>query len=196
MSYHLACSCGREIAVTADQAGTQVRCSCGRTVAVPLLSQLRLAAGKGAYEAGIVDTIHCMIADGRLPHGNCCAISGLPTDDVVTLSVQCERKHLKRTDGGHLAWVVLGILLLPLFALLRPATREHGVDEDREIGRDVIVPAPLRVHREQRGTLAKTRSQRTLRGWLQSVPIYAQLFDEYPEATVIVPPSADPSATS
>jgi hypothetical protein len=42
MQYHLACECGREVAVSEGAAGTTVSCACGRSVQVPSLSKLRL----------------------------------------------------------------------------------------------------------------------------------------------------------
>ena len=41
MSFEVPCECGRRLAVTAGDAGTEVRCGCGRAVVVPDLRTLR-----------------------------------------------------------------------------------------------------------------------------------------------------------
>jgi hypothetical protein len=85
MAYFVNCPCGERLAVKATIAGSTIQCACGRDVPVPRLSELRQAAGQGAFEAGIVDTIRRMIADGELPPWN---------------AVCCDGQHSERPCGG------------------------------------------------------------------------------------------------
>ena len=115
MNYHAVCECGHSLPVTADQAGSEVVCGCRRSVRVPRLSELRNAAGEGAYESGILDTIRRMAREGRLPVGNVCQLSGRPTSDVARVLVECERKWVRgprRTTSGLF---LLGMLTFPFW---------------------------------------------------------------------------------
>ena len=176
MEYHVACSCGASIPVTAAQAGAEVECPCGARVPVPRLSALRTQAGLGAYESGPIDTIRRMIAEGALPWGKVCAVSGRPTDDVIELHVQCERSYSPRGSSP------LVLYFWPLLALIDGARSER-----REIlGRDTVVCVPLRVAQDFHHRLARRTGQRTLRRLLRGVPVYARLLQEYPQARVTV----------
>jgi hypothetical protein len=62
---------------------------------VPRLSELRHAAGQGAFEAGTIDTIHRMISEGELPWGDRCALSEHLTNNSVELTVECEQKWVR-----------------------------------------------------------------------------------------------------
>jgi hypothetical protein len=98
MNYFAQCDCGRSLEVGMHQAGTETTCDCGLIVAVPPLSKLRESVGIGAYESGIINTIERMIDQGELPHGDTCAISGMPTEDTYSFYVQCESSY---TSGGE-----------------------------------------------------------------------------------------------
>src|SRR5262245_65246464 len=90
-AFSVNCECGATIEVSASQAGGTISCRCGRTISVPRLSKLRMAKGLAAHETSVRDTIARMIRDGELPWGQCCAVTGMPTDDVMWFDVQCER---------------------------------------------------------------------------------------------------------
>jgi hypothetical protein len=180
MTYAIECRCGRRIGVSASAAGAEVSCACGAVLAVPKLSVLRERSGQGAYESGPIDTIHRMLAEGTLPWGTACAVSGLPTDDVIHLTVECERLHAGSDN------LKIALLISPLlFFLARYRERDA-------VGRDTVVWTPLRVCREHHRSVAKAR-QRTLRRLLGSVPIYQRLLKEYPRPRIIVgkPPTGD-----
>jgi hypothetical protein len=176
MDFHLACACGREVVVTAAQAGTEVVCQCGKEVWIPSLSKLRELSGRGAYEAGTVDTINRMFNERELPWGNVCEISGEPTRDVLHICVQVERIYRPQdhTILALLGVLVSPILLLGLFQKQRP-----------EVGRETVVHTPLRVSRQYHASL-EGASQRRLLRLLRQVPIYAKLLDEYPRSRVCV----------
>jgi len=176
MSFTLDCTCGRPVTVNAGQAGTAVTCECGATIAVPSLGRLRELAGRERYEAGTIDTIHAMLRKGLLPAGDRCAVSGEYTQDVVELWVEAERFYVR--EESPLSNFVAGLIspiLIPIVERLRPARPD--------VGRQTIVPTPLRVAKAHRRRVL-TASQRALKRWLCSVPIYAELLREYPRATV------------
>jgi hypothetical protein len=175
MAFSLECSCcGRSLAVETTQAGTALLCECGVQVAVPSLGKLRELAGRSAYETGTIDVIHGMLRRGELPAGDRCAVSGGSTQDVIDLYVEAERIY-RASDTRAFAW--LGVLLSPIFLL-------GLLQEPRpNVGRETIVPTPLRV---AAAYLPKVRrsGQRALKRWLRTVPVYAKLLEEYPRARV------------
>jgi hypothetical protein len=176
MDYSLTCPCGRQLKVPATAAGTEIACECGARVRVPNLSQLRTLAGRGAYETGIVDVIHRMRAEGSLPWGELCAVSGKPTQDTMDLSVHCETVQLGK--DGLLSPMVLVFLFGPLLAMLLSQRSTHDPH-----GRETRIWTPLRVAKENQRTVVRA-SQKTLRRLLRTVPVYAALLDEYPRAKV------------
>jgi hypothetical protein len=174
MKSSVECSCGQILAVRVAQAGTTMLCGCGAQVKVPSLSKLRERGGQNAYEASTIDVIHGMLRRGELPIGDRCAVSGDPTADVVDLCVEAERTYRDR-DSRFYAWLgflVSPILLLGLFQKPRP-----------DVGRETIVPTPLRVAAAYHPRVRRS-GQKALKRWLRSVPIYATLLEEYPQATV------------
>jgi hypothetical protein len=165
--------------VKADDAGTAVRCECGESVPVPSLSKLRAAVGIGSYESGAIDAIRRMLAEGTLPWGETCAVSGRPTRDVLRIEVQCERLHLPQDPTK----VVL--LLATCFGPWATLILFRG-QRDQAHGRDTVVRIPLRVCREYHRGLERWWMKRKLRRLLRTVPVYARLLDEYPGATIAV----------
>jgi hypothetical protein len=140
------------------------------------LSKLRELSGKGAYEAGIIDTINRMLRAGELPAGDRCAVSGEPTSDLIDLYVEAERVSQVGSSLGQAALVA--VLCSPILALtmtLKPP---------RDVGRSTFVRVPLRVAARYHERVLKS-SQRALKRWLRSVPAYAQLLNEYPRAQVV-----------
>ena len=185
VAYSIACPCGNELEVTAAQAGAQIVCACGRPVRVPRLSQLRQMAGRAAYEAGIIDTVHRMIRERELPWGNTCAISGLPTTDTYELYVECDSTWVKTSGAGRYVFRVLIFFFWP-FRIIGLLLGDALLGEDRqEFGRDRGLYVPLRVRKEHHKRLRRTTSQAKLRKLLRGVPIYARLLDELPDARII-----------
>ncbi len=184
MTFSVSCDCGNRLEVSAAQAGTDVSCPCGGTVSVPSLSQLRESAGQGAYESGVIDTINRMIRDGELPHGDTCAVSGLPTSDTYRLYVQCESRWIRGPGKLRYLFTILAILFSP-FRIIGGLLGKSLLDEERrELGRDRGVYTPLLVRKEYHEQLRRTRSQSKLRRLLRTVPIYADLLDEFPGARI------------
>jgi hypothetical protein len=179
MQYHVGCRCGKQLAVKSEEAGTTARCECGESVPVPSLSKLRAAVGIGAYESGAIDAIRRMLAEGALPWGETCAVSGRPTADLILVKVQCERLyHVKDRTRS----MMLITLLFGFWAVL---FLRRG-DQDYPHGRDTAVEVPLRVHHEFHRGLSRWWTKRRLRRLIMTVPVYARLLDEYPRAAIAV----------
>ena len=171
MSITLTCQCGTLVPVELPQAGSEFVCECGQLIRVPSLSKLRELSGKGAYEAGIIDTIQRMIGSAELPSGETCALCSEPTNDVMDLYVHAEQVSQIGTSVG--AGALVAVLFSPLLALAMT------IKPQRDIGRDTFVPVPLRMCAKHERRVRKA-SQRTLKGWLRAVPVYARLLREYP----------------
>jgi hypothetical protein len=176
MAYLLKCSCGKEVPVQSSQAGLEIACECGQAIKVPSLSKLRELSGKGAYEAGIIDTINRLIGCGELPAGNRCAVSGEPTEDAIELFVEAERISQVGTSVGQA--VLVALLCSPLLAAAM------AIKDPRDVGREIVVATPLRVSGIHHRRVRKA-SQRALKRWLRTIPVYAQLLKEYPRSRVV-----------
>jgi hypothetical protein len=132
-------------------------------------------AGRAAYETGTVDVIRRMLAEGSLPWGEVCAVSGKPTQEAMNLSVHCER--VQAENDGLRSLQVLVFLFGPLAMLFgRRSSRDPR-------GRETSVWTPLRIAPEHQPTVARA-GLRTLRRLLRTVPVYAALLDQYPRARV------------
>ena len=185
MSYSIQCKCKRVIHVRAAQAGTSVPCACGATVEVPTVSGLRKAAGEEAIPMSTIGRIRAMITQGELPTGEICPISGRPVDDVVFLRVQCERTWVHGRDS--LGWIDLLACLVSGWLLVYAALL--GSPPPEVMGRDTVIDVPLRISKESRRRLLKTRRQRKLRLLLESIPVYCELLSEFPEAMIVPVPT-------
>ena len=176
MAISLACSCGQAVLVELSQAGGETACQCGQTIRIPSLSKLRELSGKGAYEAGIIDTIHRMVASGELPAGDRCVVASEPSDDVFELYGEAEQVSQIGTSVAQAALVA--VLCSPVLAIamaLKPI---------RDVGRSTIVLTPLRVCAKHQPRVLRA-SQRALKRWLRTVPVYAQLLNDYPRARIL-----------
>jgi hypothetical protein len=179
MDFSIGCSCGRTIAVTAAQAGSEVRCNCGQVNAVPLLSELRRSIGQSKYNLGIIDRIRQQVADGVLPAGNLCARCGAETSDALPLLVECERTW---SHGGgfwrHFSLFLLGPIWF--WGLLR---RDYNNPE--VFGRESVVELPLRMCQSCQTTVRQTGSTAAKVRLLQKVPLFEELLREYPQARIV-----------
>jgi hypothetical protein len=142
---------------------------------VPVLSRLRELAGQDAYETGPVDVIRNMLARGELPRLGRCAVSGAESKEIIELIVEAEQVHPGSSD-----WPIafLGmfspILLLAMFQKPRP-----------DVGRETTVETPLCVDAAYHRRIRRA-GQRSLKRWLRTVPVYAQLLDAYPASRISV----------
>jgi hypothetical protein len=177
------CECGATIPVLASDAGGSVTCPCSRILRVPRLSQLRVALGLAAHETNVRDTIARMIGEKALPWGVCCAVTGMPTEDVMWFDVQCESTYTKTNKRWGMYLIVIS-LLLPLGFFVRLLGLSMLTEDPERLGRDIVVGIPLRVGKESQAKLKRWWSQRRLRKALSSVPIYHELFREHPAARI------------
>jgi hypothetical protein len=118
-----------------------------------------------------------MLAEGSLPWGELCAVSGKPTQDTVDLSVHCETVQAEKDALRSLQVVVFLFGPLAMFFGQRSTQDPHG--------RETMVWTPLRVAPENQRTVVRAR-QKTLRRLLRTVPVYAALLDQYPRAKVLI----------
>jgi hypothetical protein len=174
------CECGAVIPVNASQAGATVTCRCGRFVAVARLSQLRTRAGFAAHETNIRDSILRMIDDQLLPWGQCCAVTEMPTTDVMWFDIQCESTFSK---GGPVhPLLAIWSLLIPggVWAMLLRSREPAEIH-----GRDIVIRVPLLVQQDKQAGFRKS-TQRRLKTILSKVPVYQELLREHPSARILV----------
>jgi hypothetical protein len=175
-NYSVQCACGREVSVCKADAGGEVGCSCGQRVNVPRLSALRAAVGEEAYARSTIERIRRMIAAGELPPEPYCLVSFRPTTDVLPVTVECETPC-----GWQYSWWMLSLIACVSMALYRRALR----DETDVKGREIVVELPMRIAADCQAYVRRF-GQSKLRELLSTVPIYAQLLQEYPDARLSV----------
>jgi hypothetical protein len=173
--YLVHCDCGASVPVAQSAAGGQVSCRCGRTIDVPRLSELRRQAGQEAYAISPIDQIRAMLNSKQPPPGCECAYSHVITNDVMTFTIVCERPY---ATGGYSWWWLfwMAIISLPAFYIAR---REAGEVQ----GRELIVRVPLRIAAHCQPEVRRQPGWH-LKNLLYTVPLYARLLDEYPNAEV------------
>ena len=192
MPYSVSCACGRQFPVEATQAGAELDCpSCSRSVKVPRLSSLRSAAGEEAIPLNAMERVNQAVKLGLLPSNLVCPVTGGRVDAVAVFRIQCERSWKRTQDGessdgiSRLISVMLSGFLLGFLGLFVWSSRKSGVEV---LGRDTFVNAPLRVSADVLKQLSRQRNQRELKRLLSTVPEYAAVFAEYPNATVSFAP--------
>jgi hypothetical protein len=174
------------MSVSASDAGTTVACPCGRAVRVPRLSQLRVSQGLDAAESNVRDTIARMIREGTLPWGDCCAVSGVPTDNVMLFDVLCEQSYVKGSASRKWGTVliVLGFFVCwPIAIFMWLIGRDLHKTQVERVGHDVVMTIPVKVRMDSQTSVARY-SQSRLRKMLSSIPIYERLFNEYSGARI------------
>ena len=174
-AYRVRCSCGEDLPVATSAAGRDVACHCGQTVKVPRLSELRRLAGQPAFEVRARDRVRQLLLDGGLPPDPICRITQRPTADMVYVTVVCE---VPRATGGFNWWwlIVLGLYSLPLYYL---ASR----DEPQMHGSETVFRLPIPIATECQAQVRNFTAGQ-LYQLLLTVPLYAQLLSEYPQARV------------
>ncbi len=95
MDFSVTCECGHSVPVSAFMCGTVVTCICGANIPVPRLSELRRNAGLNAYEISVSDRLTAMNLEGRLPIETECVVCGIPTNESLECSIECERPFAK-----------------------------------------------------------------------------------------------------
>ena len=96
----------------------------------------------------------------------------MPTEETLDWFVECERPAA--SGAGYWGTVLLGMLA----GIVSSAHYLHA--EVR--GRELVVEAPLRVCADCKRRLSTWTRRKELRSLLQTVPEYAELLDEYPNA--------------
>jgi hypothetical protein len=171
--------------VTSADAGTRVTCECGVELAVPSLSKLRELEGRDPYEAGTIDTIRRLVAQGELPEGEQCAVSGKTTLDVLECSVVVSSVMLHEERKG--LKILLGALVSPLFLMIPSlSVRVYPAP-----GTETSVPAPIRLSSKYHPRYRRAREWQ-LRRLIRRVPIYRKLLEEYPLARIVVASPSGP----
>jgi hypothetical protein len=117
-----------------------------------------------------------MVGSGELPVGTRCAVSGVPTEDVIELYVEAERVFV---GGDNLRFIALFAMLCSPYIAVFMAQRSRP-----DFGRATTVATPLRVAALYHRRFSRS-SQRALRRWLRTVPVYARLLKEYPRARIV-----------
>ena len=184
MSYEVRCACGNTHTVTAADAGSALNCSCGSAVNVPPLHVLRASAGEQAISP--VVQIRGMLLRNELPGTRTCACCHRGTDEIVRVSVECERSITKSGASkaeyaGCLFGCALGVFMpvvygvVALLFFLGLWTRP-----DKQFGDDVSVIVPLPVCSACRPDL----NGYGLEHALCEVPVYRALLDRYPNALI------------
>ena len=127
-----------------------------------------------------------MINDGSLPAGERCALSGKPTLDVVNLTIKVPTAFQQK--GGQGLQILLGVFVT-VWVFLLPSIFARTVPLEHSAG---ILDVPLRISGRLHAKLRKA-GQGRLKRVLRTVPIYAQLLEENPFASVSV---AAPASTT
>jgi hypothetical protein len=139
-----------------------------------------------ASESNVRDTIARMIREGSLRYGQCCAVTMMPTNDIMLFDVQCEKSYVKGRASKK--WGI-ALLILGFFACFPVAIFMWLVGFDlfktdvERVGHDVVISIPLRVIKDSQRSV-RNWGQSRLKNTLASVPVYQRLFDEYPDAAV------------
>lgn len=184
MPYPIACACGVSFEVDASSAGNRIPCpSCREDVQVPRLSKLRESVNQGAFESSALATLNRRLAEGQMPEGTTCLVSGRPTSDWIEVDLACERPYTKTSGGSKLIW------LLPVFGIMGAVAEvftRDGVGKvvDQNRGNEINALVPLRVDREFHASLKRSGSQKKILTLMKSTPLTASLLDEYPMAKV------------
>lgn len=140
-------------------------------------------ADKDPYATNPAERIRKLEAAGRMTLGDQCVGCHAFTDGVLSADIICERAYVEvesKSSWQDRIFLVFSPILYFFVRLFAP--RETG--EVKVLGRDVEVIARLRVCPACRPSSSLFTSRETLVAWLRTVPLYAELLDMYPEATI------------
>ncbi len=119
--------------VESGMAGDMIPCSCGRTIKVPSLSKLRSMSGVASPELQPDFEVEVLLAKNLLPLESTCVECGKPTNQVVSVYVECSRVTIvpprSRTNllMTALLWPVVAFFLY-YWGQQRRLARERGTD--------------------------------------------------------------------
>lgn len=180
MPYSVRCSCGKDVEVTAGQAGTDVACACGNTITVPRLSELRSQAGESADGASPELAILYTYGNDIEPvGGDKCLNCGSATTNRIRCSLEYERPWLK----GERSFVnrVIAILIFGICALIYSLIRRGGVVlGELKVFRLAVTMCPAC----EKASL----TPHGLRTILRKESQFDRLFDKYPSAQIYIDP--------
>jgi hypothetical protein len=97
--------------------------------------------------------------------------------------VQCERSYVKSERRWGLT-LVIASFLLPFGFFLRLLGISMLDGDGRRLGHDISIAIPLRVKNDSQSSIRRWAMQWRLRKLLRTVPVYEELFQEHPAATV------------
>lgn len=119
--FSLTCQCGREVEVTASQAGSKVSCAqCGRLVLVPTLSKLRESVSQGnPFLSAWARMAHAAF-ERQPPFKDCCQVCNSPATVVVPLRTSRVVERRLADDGG--------VSINPLFVTITVAGGQTVVE--------------------------------------------------------------------
>jgi hypothetical protein len=178
MDFPIQCPCGLTLTVSEAAAGRDARCACGRDVPVPPWTELRERAGLPRYHVSPEIMVEHILSTGELPFDEKCIRCEEETDRIVRVLTTCEKAWTKGEGTPLWAPILLGLVSWPLalWSLTRSARGEETTH-----GRNKIYSLPLRVCPPCLKTL---RSQKDIKLCLRAVPLYDELLDKFPDATV------------
>ena len=134
------------LTVPEGAAGTQTECACGRTVDIPSLTELRVLAGLPPQPPNAAVMIGIYAAEGTLPSRKTCASCDAATNDVVTITAECEIASQGGTldaGGSSLGFLAFLSLFFGMWVVIVLQLRE-GQKKPREDGDSRIVHCPVR----------------------------------------------------
>jgi hypothetical protein len=127
-----------------------------------------------------------MIREGALPAGDCCAVTAMPTKDVMLFDVHCEQSYVTGTASRRWgsALMILGFFVcLPVGIFMWLVGYDLFNTQVQRVGHDIVVTVPVRVGADSQAGVLRL-SQSRLRLILGTVPIYEQLLSDYPKAQI------------
>ncbi len=122
-----------------------------------------------------------MVEEGSLPVDELCPLSLRPADETLVVRVDCEKSWVRSSDGDEGDAFLFGLLFGVIGSLLMRPKRDHA----EHLGRDTTVDLPIRIAGEARSRYRR-RSRKQLISMLKRIPIYAELFEEFPDAKLKV----------
>ena len=122
-----------------------------------------------------------MITRGELPETELCCECGATTGQVMWFRVQCETAWSgESSDSEAIAMAVFG-WIAALASMLSPRA---GYQSPEIHGREVAVSVPLNWCENCVQSDDRRVSMRAARKLMKRIPVYAELFQEYPRATL------------
>jgi hypothetical protein len=176
VEFRIDCQCGKQIVVREGSAGATIVCACGRAVSVPSLSQLRIQAGLPPFDPGPVMLIQHLLSTGQLPGIKTCVACGHETDHVVEVRTECEKSY--RTKSDNRSWGMTFLWLFVFWPAIFFTSRRPQIIES---GRDTVFSLPLPACEDCR---QKLRGRKAVKQALQKIPLYCQLLQKFPNATL------------